>query len=202
MINNFLIRLASFTFQKAMIFGLIAGAIFYFFLYDDGAVMEDEIAKIQVEITAQEKQSQEADAALKEVEQVRVAVGALSDQFKLVSAAIPADVQMADIIRAVDTVARASGVGIKLKEPREPVDKEFYEEIPLSVSIEGDFSQLTMFLYYLTSMERIMKIKNFSISLPMEQRSNASSGSKLVLNGQLVSYRFIGAPANKETKVK
>ena len=200
MINNLLVKLAGFTFQKALIFGLIVGALYYFMLYDDGSNIETQINQVQAEITVQEQQSKEADAALKEVEQVRVAVGALSDQFKIVSGAIPTNVQMADIIRAVDTVARASGVNVKSKEPKEALNREFFEEIPLSISVEGGFSQLTMFLYYLTSMERIMKIKNFTMVKSTENRSTPNSSGKLILTGEVVSYRFIGMPPAPEVK--
>lgn len=203
MINNLLIRLAALTMQKALIFGVVAGALYYFMAYNDGSQIEGQLAQIQSQIAEQEKQSQETDAALKEVEQVRVAVAALSDQFKLVSSAIPSDVQMADIIRAVDSVARASGVSVKSKEPKEVSNKEFYEEIPLDITLEGNFSQITMFMYYMTSMQRIMKIKNFSISKDngSDLRVSSSSSAKLSFQGQVVSYRFIGVPPKKEAEV-
>lgn len=201
MINNLLLRLAMFSFQKALVFSVVAGVIYFFIAYNDGSTVEAQIAKVQTDIQAQEKQSQEADAALKEVEQVRVAVAALSDQFKIVSAAIPSDVQMSDIIRAVDTIARASGVSVKSKEPKEVSNKEFYEEIPLDITLEGSFSQITMFMYYLTSMQRIMKVKNFSIAKQgNDARSGLSANAKLLFSGQIVSYRFIGVQKKEPAK--
>ncbi len=193
MINNILIQLASWTMQKALIASVIAGALYYFMLYDDGSSIQTQLNQVQSEIQTQEAKSAEADAALKKVEQLRVAGDALSDQFKLVSAAIPTDVQMSDIIRAVDTVARASAVSIKSKEPNAVINRDFYEEIPLSISLQGKFSQINMFLYYLTSMQRIMKVKEFTISRVNSGNNNTPlDNTMLDFSGQIISYRFIG----------
>lgn len=193
MINNILIQLASWNMQKALIASVIAGALYYFMLYNDGSAIQLQLNQVQTEIQAQEAKSAEADAALKKVEQLRIAGDALSDQFKLVSAAIPTDVQMSDILRAVDTVARASAVSIKSKEPNPVINRDFYEEIPLTISLQGKFSQINMFLYYLTSMQRIMKVKEFTISKSGANINNLPlNNSVLEFSGQIISYRFIG----------
>lgn len=199
MINNLLITLASFSLQKALLAGLVAGGLYYFLLYNDGSIIQKQITEVQAEISKEEMASAESDAALREVEQVRIAVGALTDQFKLVSAAIPADIQMADIIRAIDTVAKAAGVVIKSKEPRINLNKDFYEEIPLDITLEGGYSQIAMFMYYTTSMERIMRVRNFTLSRATESASKGSisNSGKLSFDGQIVSFRFIGNAAPK-----
>ena len=103
---------------------------------------------------------------------------------------------MAEIIRVVDSVARAAGVSIASKEPRPPVNHDYYEEIPLKITVDGSFSEITMFLYYIASVERIMKVKGFTISeVPSfggRQRDLKSGLAKLQCDGQVVSYRFIG----------
>ncbi|PIS11373.1 MAG: hypothetical protein COT73_04355 [Bdellovibrio sp. CG10_big_fil_rev_8_21_14_0_10_47_8] len=200
MISSIIIRLASFNFQRALVFSVIAGVIYYFFGFNDGSSIQVNIDKVQKDIQVEESKAKEADAALKEVEQVRAAVGALSDQFRMVSQAIPTDLQMADIIRAVDTTARVSGLSMKSKEPRPVVNYSFYEEIPLQVTMEGNYSQVAMFLYHLASLERIMRVKTFTIQTPPATKKN--SGHTLTFLGQIVSYRFIGETPPVTTKGK
>jgi type IV pilus assembly protein PilO len=193
MINNLLIRLAALTPKQALFFTLILGALYYFMFFNDGSDLQNKITTVQDQITKEEQKATEADAALKEVEQVRATVGALSEQFKTVSQALPSEVQMSDIIRTVDTVSRASGVSIKSKEPRPVVNKDYYEQIPLKITMEGSYSEITMFLYYLASTERIMKVENFSMGNP--NPSDKISPGRLTFEGQVVSYRFVGSTA-------
>ena len=189
MIDKLLGRLAKFTSKKALIFGLILGAIYYFTLFDDGSATDAKIQKVMVDIKTEEAKEKESEAALKEVEQVRAAVGALSDQFKVASQQLPAEVQMSEIIRSVDALSRSSGVSVKVKEPGPAVRKDILEEIPLHLVAEGSFSEITMFLYYVSSVERITRVKNFSITIPSEERKN---GSHLQFDGEITNYRFVG----------
>ncbi len=187
-------RLASLSLAKALIFGAVLGGLYYFTgMYDDGSGIVTQIAAMDVQAKEEEKKAKESDAALMEVEKVRSNVGALSQQFKTISQALPTEIQMADIIRVVDMVSRASGVSIKSKEPRPVRNKDFYEEIPLKITLEGSFSEITLFLYYLASTERIMKANNFTISTPSS--SNRQSSGRLIFDGQVVSYRFLGLQA-------
>lgn len=200
MINTILIRLAGLTLKWALIFGVGLGGLYYFMLFNDGSTIEVEIQKVQKEIQEQETKEKESDAALKEVEKIRAEVGALSDQFKMVSQVLPAEVQMQDIIRAVDTTARASGVSIKTKEPRPSVNHGYYEEIPLHISMDGSFAEITMFLFYMASQERIMKVKNFVLSQP--QQNEKSPLGRLLFDGQVVTYRFIVEKVEKKETSK
>lgn len=195
MIANLLIRLASFSFQKCLVFSAILGGVYFLTAFDDGRELEEKIKSAEAQIKEQEVQAQKSEAALKEVEQVRNTVGELSQQFKTVSQALPSEVQMADIIRTVDFVSRKSGVSIKSKEPKPVVNRDYYEEIPLRITLEGSYAEVTTFLFYLASTERIMKVNNFIMSMPGQDRSNRNLGpsvSRLLFEGQVISYRFIG----------
>ena len=190
MIANILIRLASFSFQKCLVFSAILGGIYYMMAFDDGSAVQAKILDTEKKVAEQEAQAQRSEAALKEVEQVRATVGALSEQFKTVSQALPSEVQMADIIRTVDFVSRKSGVSIKTKEPKPVVNRDYYEEIPLKITLEGTYAEVTTFLFYLASTERIMKVNNFTISMP---QGRDKGPGRLLFDGQVISYRFIGS---------
>lgn len=200
MINTVLIRLAGLTLKWALIFGLGLGGIYYWLLFNDGSTIDAQIQKVQKEIQEQEVKEKESEAALKEVEKIRAEVGALSDQFKMVSKVLPADVQMQDIIRAVDTTARASGVSIKTKEPRPPVSHGYYEEIPLHITLDGSFAEITMFLFYMASQEQIMKVKNFVLAQPPQ--SDKAPNGRLFFDGQVVTYRFVVEKIEKKETSK
>ncbi len=196
MIANILIRLASFSFQKCLVISAILGGIYYMTMFDDGSSIQAQINETEKKVAEQQSLAQRSEAALKEVEQVRATVGALSEQFKTVSQALPSEVQMTDIIRTVDFVSRKSGVSIKTKEPKPVVNKEYFEEIPLRITLEGTYAEVTTFLFLLASTERIMKVSNFNVTAPPVDKSKPNSGNgRLAFEGQVISYRFLGTPA-------
>lgn len=196
--NGILARLAGLSFRGLLIVaGLILG-IYYAAFFDDGSSIDKTIADIQGQIGPAEAQAAEAEKALQEVEQVRAQVGTLGDQYRLVAQKLPTEVQMSEMIRVIDQLAKASGVSIKSKEPQQTSDRQYYEEIPVKIALEGNYSEITTFLFKVSSFERIMRLKNFVISNRMGPSSGAGDfNGQLTFEGQILSYRFKGDQSKK-----
>lgn len=185
--NNFLMRMASMTTRKAIFFGLIATGVWYSLMFNDGSQLQTRLQKIDQDLQAERAKERESDAALKEIAAVQASLGNLSDQFRTVSAQLPTDIQMAEIIRTVDKVSQATGLTVKGKEPRTSIKQDMIEILPLRVSAEGTFAEITSFFYYLSTIERIVRIKSFKMNAPVEFRRN----QRLNLEADIVSYKFV-----------
>ncbi len=184
-LNSAIARLAGLNMRTILMISLAVGGIYYFMYYDDGGKLQKDLAERDAVAKQEDSQRKISEDALQQLEQVRTSVGALSDQFKNVSQQLPSEIQMAEIVRSVDIVAKSSGVSIKLKEPQKPLSKQIIEEIPLMLKMEGSFSEITMFIYYVSSLERITRVRNFSIiSMP--------NSNRLRFEGNVISYRYIG----------
>lgn len=196
--SKFYFFFAALTNQKMMALAALAGAIYYFAMFNDGSQIEQQINRVKADIKKEEEQVAKSKQALQEIEQVRLQVGALGEQFKLVSQKMPSEVQMADVIRMVDGVAKSAGVSIKSKEPRAAISKDYFEEVPLKLVFEGTFSEITMYLFYMTSLERVMRVRDFKLevlsSAPTNQRGRSAPTytGNLRFDGELVSYKFLG----------
>ncbi len=198
MINSILLKLSALTTQRLLILGLFLGGVYFFTLYDDGAAIKLQIAAIDTQLQSQLQKEKETDKALQEVEKIRATVGELSNQFRIVSQALPSEIQMSDIIREVDRVAQISGVVIKSKEPRTNLNHGYYEEIPLHIVMHGSFSEIGLFLYNIASVERMMKAKDFTMT---RMNGEKMLSGKLLFEGQVVSYRFVGEKAKEGGKL-
>jgi type IV pilus assembly protein PilO len=185
---------AGLTSQKMLIIAGIVGGIYYMALFDDGTALETQLNQLKNEISVENEKVTRSDKALLEIEEVRMQVGALGEQFKVVAQKIPAEIQMAEVIRMVDGVAKSAGVSIKSKEPMARISKDYFEEVPLKLTFEGSFSEITMYLFYISSLERIMRVRDFKIEMPAgsgRDPLNEFSGS-LRFEGEILSYRFLG----------
>lgn len=190
MINTILFRLAGLSMQRALIFALIAAGFFYVSLYDDGAVLEKKITELHAKITTEQTRSQESDIALKELEQYRSSVGGLNQQFKIAAQQLPSEISASEILKSIDTISKSTGVSIKSKEPKLSVKEDILEMQPLHVVVHGSYSEITMFLYYLSSMERITRVVNFTFTQP-DVRDSAIKPDTLIFSGEIVSYKYL-----------
>lgn len=187
--NPQLMKIASLKFNQAVVFGAIITAFFYYSMYDDGSMIDNQVASLRTQIEAERQKERESDAALERIKQLRDSYALLTDQFKIASSQIPVEIQMSDIIRTVDLMARTSNVIIKTKEPKGTIKEDIIEIFPIRVVAEGGYSDLTKFFYNLSTIERIFRIRSFSIRAP----SDPKKSQKLNLEVELASYRFIGS---------
>ncbi len=193
-----LVKIASLRFNQAVVFAGILTGIFYYTMYDDGSVQDVRNQGLRQQIDAERLKEKESDQALDRIKQLKDSYALLTDQFKIASSQIPVEIQMSDIIRTVDLMAKTSNVTIKTKEPKATLKEDIIEVFPIRVIAEGGYSDLTKFFYNLSTIERIFKIRSFNIQAPTDTKKS----QRLTLEVELASYRFIGGPEKKAPGVE
>lgn len=199
MIGNLLMRLASFTYQKTAIFGVVLAALYFFMGYDDGASIIKNLDELNNKYNLEKTREQQSEASLKEVEEVRNSVGELGQQFATVSNALPRVIEYSEANRIIDFLARKAGVSIKSRESRPEVNRDYYSEVPIKVTIEGTYSELVYFLSLQAQTVRVMKMVDFTFANPPNSQNDG--GGKILLEGNIISYKFIAKnnPAGGKT---
>ncbi len=195
--NKILLRLSQMKVQQSLILAAVISAVFYFSFFDSGEALDKSTAQLQVQIDEQQKKVKESDEALKKLEQIRASVASLNEQFKVASTQLPADIKGSEILKTVDNLARSAGVTVKSAEPRPTTKDEIVERIPLHVQLQGTYSELTMFLYYISIMERITRVSGFTMEQVPEADDQALKGGTLKFDGEIMSYRYIEDPNKK-----
>jgi Tfp pilus assembly protein PilO len=191
--NNFLMRLAGFSYRRALVFAVVAAGVYYGTLYDDGSSLDSRMVQLQKQLDEEQKKSRESDAALKERDLVKNAVAGLNQQFEIASQQLPSEISASEILKSIDTISRSTGVSIKSKEPKGTKTEDILELMPLKVVVQGSYSEITMFLYYLSSMERITRVTNFTFSQANPVDSRTAAPGVLIFDGEIVSYRYLAS---------
>jgi type IV pilus assembly protein PilO len=108
----------------------------------EAARLGDQIAKLETDISAAKLASRpkEADANLK-----------VADLFELAKA-MPDRDDMPGIILELNSTAEAAGVKFKAIAPQEAVTQEGYRVIPISLTFEGNYYDLTDFLFRMRNL--------------------------------------------------
>lgn len=200
MIANILMKIATFSFQKTMVFGLILAGVYFMMAYDDGTTVLTKITDVDKKLEEQRRLSIQSDASLKEVALVRATVGELGEQLQTVSNALPRTIEYTEVTRIIDFISRKSGVSIKSRESRPEVVRDIFAEVPLKVTVEGNFTELVYFLNLLGQTVRIMKVNDFVITAPPQTNKGVPNG-RLLLEGEIVSYKFLEKTA-KDSNTK
>lgn len=102
---------------------------------------------------------------------------------------LPAEGQVAILMEEISTQATSAGLEFKLIRPGKPIDKGFYQELPIKMAISGSYHGLGEFISSLAKMERIVTLHNFDIRVDSSVK-NAAPGTMLIMEVDAKTYWY------------
>ncbi len=183
--NSLFERLAFYSMIQILGFGLILGGFYYLTMYDDGSSLNKQMALISTQIQDEETKKKETESIMRQEATMKASIGELSTQYSEITKRLPSTLASIDINRGIDAFARSAGVSVQSKRPGVVIKNEIVDEVPVDVSLEGTYVELAQFVYYVSTSERLSRVRNFTITAPLEPKSK-----KLKFEGQIVGYKL------------
>jgi type IV pilus assembly protein PilO len=159
---------------------LIVG-LYYSFLY---IPRSDEIAKLvdSVEIARNEKMVKAQKAA--NLPRLRKDLQQLDAELKKAVAQLPDKREIADLLRTISTKAQQAGLVVLLFRPRPENYQDFYAEVPVDISVRGNFHNTVSFFDEVGRLDRLVNIDNIGFKNP------TVTGDNVVLETTSVATAF------------
>jgi len=182
------------TAQKVAILGgsvILIAALYYSFLFSPKA---DELAKLadSVEIARNEKTVKTQKAA--NLSRLRQDLQRLDAELKKAIAQLPEKKEIPELLSSISSKAQQSGLDVLLFRPRPESYQEFYAEVPVDITVKGNFHNTVNFFDDVGRMERLVNIDNIGFKNP------TVSGDSVVLETTSVAtaFRFLDETERKK----
>jgi type IV pilus assembly protein PilO len=179
--------------QKAVLgllvlMGLVGGA--YFFLI---APLSARVAELRTQNGSLQAEVTQNRALAANLERFRQEAAVLKARLDAVRERLPKEKEVPPLYRAVSDLAFRTGLAVSLFQPKEPQPKDYYTEVPITVSAETGYHQLATFFERLGRLSRIVNIDDI--------RLTGLNKSALTLRADLTlvtyTYRADDSPAPK-----
>ncbi len=175
------------------IFAVIAGVFIYFFYWPKFSQIQrltTDLKKLEKKLTVAKRNA----AALKSFQTKMKEAEA---QFRMAMKRLPEKQEIPSLLASISQSGKSVGLEFLLFEPKPEKKKEFYAEIPVSMSIRGDYHNMAIFFDQVARLSRIVNIRNI-------QLSRGKSKSNRILNAKCmaVTYKFIDEPPKKKSSKK
>lgn len=167
--------------RLVVILFLMGGVIFlgYWFHTKDQLLVLDEAEQqeLNLRVIFEKKAEQAAnlEAYEKQLDEMRESFGAMLRQ-------LPNKTEVADLLVDVSQTGLASGLEFVLFQPQAENPREFYAELPITISVIGDYHEFGSFISGVAALPRIVTVHNVSIS---------GSGKQLAMNLTAKTYRYL-----------
>lgn len=118
-------------------------------------------------------------------------------QYKTVMKALPEKQEIPSLLAGVSQAGKDAGLEFLLFTPKKESKKEFYAEIPVDISVSGNYHQVAVFFDKVSSLPRIVNIRDIKMT---PSKGTAARATELNTTCQAVTYQFIEAGAKKTKK--
>jgi type IV pilus assembly protein PilO len=101
-----------------------------------------------------------------DVERSRQEVAEFEARFRRAVAELPEKKEIPDLLAAVSTLGRESGLDILMFRQADERYRELYAEVPVQMTVRGEYHQVALFFDKVRRLHRIVNISDISLSEP------------------------------------
>jgi type IV pilus assembly protein PilO len=173
----------------AVLFCALVVSGYYYLYYREASqrigAMETQLAGLQAKIREQQAIAGNLRSFQEEVQRLEAQLSLLLEQ-------LPNSAEIPSLLKSVSDLGKESGLDFLRFAPSGEIRKDFYAEIPVSISVNGDYHSFALFSDRVARYPRIVNLSNITFSSPKP------AGDNLVLvtvNCTATTYRFLDQQA-------
>src|SRR5262245_2267081 len=171
----------------SILFAAVICGLFYYFYYSDALDRETQ-KKARLEQLQKEIRALEVTAA--KLQEFQREVQLLEAKLETLKRILPPEKEMPDLMRRVQYLCAQSSLQIKRFTPGAVATKDFYQEVPINIDVEGTYHNLGAFFDRISRLSRRVNMGTIRIAAGQAQTgSNTISASAVA-----TTYVYVDQP--------
>jgi Tfp pilus assembly protein PilO len=186
--DKYIIKFVELPWNRILAAGLVAAFVYWYLFFDSGATLRAEQEQAQQQHAELERLLKVTKDKIADADRFENEVRELVEQFNRATELMPAKMSTAELTTTVTEMVTRAGARLIQTEPKLGGPKgDFFETTGLAITVEGSFSQIAMFLSFLS---RVPKLFTFDkVEVGTVTGSDAESPI-LTFRGVLLGYRY------------
>jgi type IV pilus assembly protein PilO len=176
---------------SSVFFLLVAGIFIYFFYWPKF----ETISSLKTQLKDTQKKLSTAKRNAADLKKFQAKMKEAEAQFKMAMKKLPEKEEIPSLLASISDSGQQVGLEFLLFQPKSENKKEFYAEIPVSMSIRGDYHNLALFFDQVARLSRIVNIRDIQMS-----RAGGNGSTLLNTKCMAVTYKFVETPPKKKSK--
>jgi len=169
---------------SAVFFILTVGIFIYFFYWPKF----EKIASLKTNLSKLEQKLSTAKRNAEDLKKFQAKMQEAEAQFNMAMKKLPEKEEIPSLLTAISDSGQSVGLDFLLFEPKAEKKKEFYAELPVAMSLWGDYHNLAIFFDQVARLNRIVNIEDIQMSL---EKGKGASTRELTAKCTAVTYKFI-----------
>lgn len=149
--------------QRYLLVGLVALAVgyaYFYFLFQPVYERKNDLDKKLDQLSQQIAVKQQI---ANEIQKGKKEISILKSNLELALTKLPDQKEIPSLLAAISESGKDQGLDFLLFEPSPPVQKEFYMEIPVKITVLGHFHNIVLFFERIARLPRIVNIADMNM---------------------------------------
>jgi type IV pilus assembly protein PilO len=174
----------------AVLVFLLPVVLFYFLYYSPN---QNKIKALKQQKTSLAAEVKKAKAAARNLKKYQAEVAEARARFEATAIVLPKKKEIPELLRNISDLGKGAGLDFLSFKPGKEIEKDFYNEIPVDISIRGPYHNMGYFLDQVSKLDRIVTVDNIQMDSPTKE------GGEVLLNSncRLLTYRFTNSESAK-----
>lgn len=172
-------RLMACTAALVLVFGA-----YWYFVYSSRRA---ETVAVMAKITDLRNQRDNKQKLVANIDQLQETVRDLGARLKQAQARLPDSKEIPDLLSSISSAGRDSGLEVTLFRQRAEQLKDFYAEVPVDVTVRGNYHQVATFFDRVGQLDRIVNVGDIVMQTPKRE------GDEMVVDTlcSATTFRFL-----------
>ena len=172
------------TILAVLLGGGALGVFFFTHLLPFGfPAQRERVDALKMEYEKKSTELARAKASVADLPRFEAEYEQLHERWVMAAELLPVDRQLAALLRKITLAGQQTGVRFQLFRPGAPQAQTYYTEMPMEISVNGDYHQVGAFLAELANMRRIVTVANVKLSA-----NNKAEGTTTVASINASAY--------------
>lgn len=181
---------------RVAFFSAILTAAYYFLFYNSGSTIIEAMETAKSQLVIENNKKIETQKVLKKEQAMKADVELVVKKFEEIKAKIPLEFTESELRSILDKYSTQNYLKTIKSERRAnlaPVgsdeNQNLIEQVGLNYEFLGNYSSISRFLVELLSLEKVIKVSDFSISKQINTKPTKSKEQILLFKATIVGYK-------------
>ncbi len=163
-----------------IVFGLILGGGYWFFIKDQYAQLE-RVQKTEQELR---KKYEEKAYQVANLEVFKAQMAEMEETFGALVRQLPSETEVPGLLEDITNTALGSGLSLQEIKLQPEQQRDFYAELPINIRVSGTYHELASFVSSVASLPRIVTLHDLTI------KPTGGDGEQLDMQVVARTYRY------------
>lgn len=174
---------------------LLPIVVFYFVFYQPN---QDKISALEKKSAALAEDIRKLQQKERNKPQLVAEVAKVEEEFEQAAQMLPKEQEIPSLLKDISALGQNSGLDFLSFVPRPETPRDYYNEIPVDITVRGPYHSVGLFFDQISKLDRIVSVSNIAMGSPQKVTGEMLLDSKC----QLMTYRFTNVKISDDKKKK